>query len=178
MKNSWLFLLLSFATISISHAQMPRFQKQAVGDSECSVYFPGLAPEADTSFSPDGSKVYTQEISTTYWGDYTFSAIVVRLKDIDLKNQEEHVLTAYLDFLKNSFSITEAAGYGKGHRLESHPSAFGIIDYWQDGEGSTIAVKAWGAENTIGVLLITGPKIIEPFNIQEMFLNSFRFPGD
>jgi hypothetical protein len=89
--------------------------------------------------------------------------------------EKEDVLIGYLDYLQTTFGIVNAAGYGKGHLLASSPNATGILDYWEDGEGNKWAVKAWADENKLGVMMLYGPKEYPYFNVQQMFLDGFRF---
>ena len=67
-------------------------------------------------------------------------------------------------------------GIGSGHTLESNPIAKGYIDYWEDVEGDKQAVKAWIDGNYLSVMYIAGDIDNMNFNLQQMFLNGFRFP--
>lgn len=163
-----------------SFIQAPRFKKVAVSDSGCSVYIPGNPDPVTVEYSPDSSKVYTIEtLDSTYKAYYHMGAIVVRLKDMTLKPEEcEDILVNYMDYLKTAFNIKKAAGYGKGHRLETHPTAKGVIDYWEDADGDQWAVKGWAAESTMFIMFIYGPKEYPNYNVQSMFFEGARFPGD
>lgn len=67
-------------------------------------------------------------------------------------------------------------GSGIGHTLESNPIAKGYIDYWEDAEGDSWAVKACIDGNYLTVMYIAGDIDNMNFNLQQMFLNGFRFP--
>jgi hypothetical protein len=86
------------------------------------------------------------------------------------------MITSYLDFLQGQFGITGAAGYGKGHTMETAPNAIGVIDYWEDAEGLQYAVKSWCDGDFLSVMILYGAGEYPIFNAQEMFLNGFRFP--
>lgn len=159
--------------------QAPRFNKVDVGDSGCKVYIPGKPDPVKLEYSPDSSKVYTIEtLDSTYGAYFHMGAIVVRLKDVDLKDQGEEMLISYLDYLKEAFKIKKAIGYGKGHTLSTHPTAKGVIDYWEDADGDQWAVKGWAAESTIFVMFIYGPKEFPNNNVKNVFFDGARFPGD
>ena len=49
---------------------------------------------------------------------------------ITLKDDEkEHILRAYLDYLKSTFKIIVSTGYEKGHISERNKDEIGIIDF-------------------------------------------------
>ncbi|MBK7761791.1 MAG: hypothetical protein IPI46_00270 [Bacteroidetes bacterium] len=154
----------------------PRLSKTAISTSGCFAYLPDDKTEKqfETSYSDDSSLVFTGDFES---GDYHFSVIVVKLKDQVLTSNEdkEGMMMAYLDFLKTAFEISNAAGYGKGHTMNENPKALGIIDYWEDKEKAKWAIKAWADENTMAVMMLYGPAEYPNFNIQNMFLNGFRF---
>lgn len=177
-KPAIIFLLISFHT-NLCAQKAPRFTKTPVGDSGVSIYLPGAPTDQTVSYSPDSSKVYTIEtVDTTQGAAYHFGAIVVNLNNVDLKDIEETMLIQYMDYLKEMFGVKEAAGYGKGHTLSTHPSAKGVLDYWLDSTGTHWKVKGWAAESTLFVLFIYGSEDFPNVNISEMFFNGARFVGD
>lgn len=160
--------------------QAPRFKKVAVSDSGCSIYIPGNPDPVTMEYSPDSSKVYTIEtLDSTYKSYFHMGAIVVRLKDAILKPEEsEDMLVSYMDYLKTAFNIKKSVGYGKGHTLSTHPTAKGVIDYWEDADGDQWTVKGWAAESTMFIMFIYGPTEYPNYNVQSMFFEGARFPGD
>lgn len=178
----FLFIFLSFAFISLGFSQeetkqeVPRFTKQAIGSSGCFAYLPSTsqALEVLEDWSPDSSKVYTAEVNQ---GDYNFAIIVVKISNAKMasETEKEEMLTMYLDYLRESFVIGASAGYGFGHRMESQPSAVGVIDYWIDADETKWAVKAWANETTLAVMMLYGPEDYPYYTVQELFLNGFRF---
>ena len=179
MKPSKIIGLLLLILVHFAQAQTNnRFSKYAIGNSGCKAYFPQNPGKPDVSYSPDSAKIYTIDVENTAWGKYNFGLIIADLPHVDLKDNEEMMLMSYLDFLKTQFSIVEAAGYGKGHSLPSHPTARGVLDYWKDKTGDDWVVKGWVAEQTLVVMFIYGKPAFTNTNIQELYFNGFRFPGD
>ncbi|MCL5073002.1 MAG: hypothetical protein M1308_19250 [Actinobacteria bacterium] len=132
-------------------------------------------PEFDISYSEDSSIVYASEVQVD---NHYFGLICVKFfsKLEGTDSEKEDLLINYLDFLKTAFKIKESAGYGKGHSLESCPSAKGVIDYWEDEKGQKWQIKGWINEEYLSVLYIYGKLEYPNFNIANMFLNGFRFP--
>jgi hypothetical protein len=184
MKNFFVkyFSVLSLVLFSFSvqqlHAGLPEWQKIDIGDSGCKAYFPGTLPEAEVTYSHDGSKMYIVDLLTDYWGDFRFVTITVVLKDGTFIGQEEEMLMAYMDFLKGQFGVNASANYGRGHTLSTHPSANGVINFWGCENGDKIRTTGWAAENILTVMMIIGSEEFEHYNIAEMFFKGFRFPGD
>lgn len=152
----------------------PRYVKQAISESGVSLYLPqsddiGL----EKSLSDDSSEVYTMDVEE---GGFHYAAIVVKLNGTTLETYEvrEGMLVNYMDFLMSTFNITEAAGYGKGHSLESAPDAVGVIDYWFDEEDKW-AVKGWATKTHIVILMLYGEDEYPNFTSQQMFLDGVRF---
>ncbi len=159
---------------TVAFTQVPRLTKYTIGDSGASAYFPS-EPEFELSYSEDSSKVYTGEVESD---SFNFAAIVVQFKE-NIGNDKvanEDLLIAYLDFMKAQFNITETAGYGKGHTMDSNPDAAGVIDYWEDAEGINYQVKGWVDDAFLALMIIYGDSEYPIFNISQMFLNGFRFP--
>ena len=88
----------------------------------------------------------------------------------------EDLVISYLDYLKVSFEISNAAGYGKGHRMNDNENARGIIDYWQDKEKANWKIKAWTDGKFIAVMYAKSKKELPETKV-EVFLNGFRFQG-
>ncbi|TND08737.1 MAG: hypothetical protein FD123_1953 [Bacteroidetes bacterium] len=176
------FLLVSGLFLSAfapGYMQAPKFTKYDIKDSGCRIYLPGKPDPVDMSYSPDSSKVYTIEsLDSTYGTYFHFGTIVVRLKEGDLVGTEEDMLTGYMDYLKDAFKIKKAVGYGKGHALSTHPTAKGVIDFWEDEDGDQWSVAGWAAESTIFVMFIYGNKEFPNQSVKEVFFKGARFPGD
>ena len=176
MKN--LIILLCLFFVSNSNAQeeyqAPRLHKTAIGKSGCYAYMPQGEIEFDLAYSPDSSTVYTGEITE---GDFNYGIIVIKMKETVLATTEDRInmVESYLDYLKEQFAITDAAGYGEGHTMENYPDAVGVIDYWIDEDKDTWQIKGWVDSNTIGILMIYGPTEYPNFNVQQMYLDGFRF---
>jgi len=176
MKRSLVILFLALTSISYAQEEftVPRFQKTAIGTSGCFAYMPPGDLQVEIEYSPDSSQVYSGEIAV---GDYSYAVIVVKLNGIVLETEEEKndMLVSYLDFLQSSFSISESAGYGKGHTLEKFPEAVGMIDYWLDADGDVWEIMGWADSNTLGIMMIYGPTDYPNFNAQQLYLDGFRF---
>lgn len=156
-------------------AAQDSFRKYPIGDSGCSAYFPVDPGQAELSFSPDSSRVYTIECTDT--DGRTFSSIVIGLS-IELAEAEiEPILISYMDYLKEQFQVTGSAGYGTGHSLSTHPSAKGVIDYWSTASDD-VSVAAFGDSNTLAVMMVFSGKGQEAGNLSQVFFKGFRFPGD
>ncbi len=171
-----LFCLLFLSTLIFAQESqkhpVPRMKKVQIAETGCAVYIP-----SETTFnlskSEDGSEVYTGEVE---FDGFNFAVICVKFAEpIIEKDGRVDVLTSYMDFLQGQFGIENSAGYGKGHTLESNPDAVGVIDYWQDADAVDYAVKGWIDGKYLAVLLLYGEGEYHYFNVQEMFLNGFRF---
>ncbi len=172
-KSFFLLLLLSIALTS-TKAQVPRFSKYPINQTGHFAYFPGDPGVFTPSQSDDGSDVYTAEVEfdSSFYGMIVVDFLAGSMDGSSKENMEE-LLVNYLDFLQQQFMITSAAGYGRGHTLESNPNAVGVIDYWEDATGFEYKVKGWVDTKTLAVLYIGGKEPV--YNVQEMFLNGFRF---
>jgi hypothetical protein len=177
MKNfSCLFICIYFVTVGFGQNPVPRFSKIPIGDSGSSAYFPEGIETFELSYSEDSSKVYTGE---TYSSDYLFGTITIKFAQPITADQEMYFDTlaiSYLEYLRTVFEITSYAGIGSGHTLDSNPKAKGYIDYWEDSEGDKWAVKAWIDGNYLAIMYVVGDIDNINFNVQQMFLNGFRFP--
>jgi hypothetical protein len=168
MKKIILPLLL-FITCNVFSQSL---KKYPVSKSGCS-YYNYCDAKFDISKSHDSSDIYTAECTVA---DVNYGIICVKLLNPVTGLQiAEDLLIAYLDFLKQSFSITKSAGYGKGHRLNGNENTRGIIDYWQDKENYNWKVKGWTDGKFIGVLYAYTSKEL-PEQKVTVFLDGFRLP--
>jgi hypothetical protein len=87
----------------------------------------------------------------------------------------EDLLMAYLDYLKSSFNITKAVGYGKGHRLAGNENTRGIVDYWEDELNSSWKVKGWTDGKYVAVLYAYSAHNLPEAKVNA-FLDGFRLP--
>lgn len=173
------FLLLFLLSAPLFAQKAPKFAKYPIGNSGLNIYLPAQPDSVTLAYSPDSSKVYTIESLDSSSGKYYhFGAIVVDLKEKLAGGEEEDMIIAYLDYLKTAFEITESAGYGKGHTLETHPAAKGVIDYWKDKEGDEWRIFAWADTNYVVVMFEYGPGDYPNENVIEIFRKGIRFPGD
>ena len=178
MKTLTIFLfsiLLGGILLAQDDFTAPRFEKTAISTSGCFAYLPNDADlEFDIEYSPDSARVYTGDF---YSGDFHYAVIVVKLNGVELETAEdkEGMLISYLDYLQESFSIIESAGYGVGHTMESNSDAIGIIDFWVDEEEDQWSVKGWADGNTMGILFIYGATEYPNYSVSQLYLNGFRF---
>ncbi len=175
---TWLSLLLLpilLTAQTTSTAKVPRLSKMAIGQSGCAAYFPAGMPDFELSKSEDGADVYTSEVEVD---GFLFGCIAVKFGEpfTDSSPEEmEALLISYMEFLQSNFGITASAGVGKGHTLESAPDARGVIDYWEDAAGVQYAVKGWVNQQALGIMVIYGASEYPHFNLQQMYLDGFRF---
>jgi len=150
-------------------------KKYPIDKTGCSVYMFCDPGKFELSMSPDSSKVYVAEC--THENVY-YDLICVSMKESIAKADEaEGVLVQYLDYLKSSFGITSAAGYGKGHRLRGNEQTRGILDYWKDDKGNNIKVKGWTNGRFIAVAMAISEKEIPEPKVNA-FLDGFVFPDE
>lgn len=179
MRYLSVFVYLFLSTFSSAQTSSSLFSKYPIGESTVQIYFPSQPDEVYVDYSPDSSVVYTTECTDTSTGqDFQFGVIVVNLKDEIDEDQQEELLTDYLDYLKESFKIQSAAGYGSGHTLTTHASAKGISDVWEDEDLQKWEVTGWIAENTIVVLFEYGPDEYPNRKVIAEFMKGVRFFGD
>ncbi len=170
-----LLVCLTFSLKAQDKPKVPHMVKRTIDNTPCTAFFPDDEdPNFELSYSPDSSKVYTGEVLS---GNHHFSVILIEFNDMELQNKEEKetILVNYLDYLQETFNIENAAGYGKGHTMESDSEAVGVIDYWQDVDSDLWVVKAWANKNYLAVMMLYGPEEYPYFNLQQLFLDSFRF---
>ncbi|MCB9230381.1 MAG: hypothetical protein H6581_01855 [Bacteroidia bacterium] len=176
MKHTLILITILVLAASLRvEAQVPRFSKQPIGESGCKAYLPGTFSDFEVSKTEDGLPMYMGEYVEN---EITYGVILVDLSKGEFAEESKEdlltLLTSYLDYLQSAFEITGAAGYGLGHTLDSNPNAQGVIDYWEDGDLLQYAVKGWVDHNALAVLFVSG-KELPVYNVQEMFLNGFRF---
>jgi hypothetical protein len=183
MKNlaiclTFLLSPLFLASQTETSKKVPRLVKKAIGQSGCSAYFPEGIGDFELSKSEDGADVYTGEAAVD---GFHFACITVKFAEpfADSSPEEmEELLISYMDFLKTQFGITASAGVGRGHSLESAPDARGAIDYWEDAESTQFAVKGWVNQRALGILVLYGPTEYPNFNLQQLYLDGFRFTSE
>lgn len=179
MKNLLFPLFLCCFTVFNITAQdtkapIPRLKKYDIAQTGCKIYMPEDPKEFSMSKSEDGSEVYVGETS---FASFNYGLICVRLLEpVSDKKSRGELLENYMNYLKGQLGITAAAGYGKGHTLDSNPEADGIIDYWEDAESNQWLVKGWVDANFVAVLFIYGKTEHPYFNVTQMYLDGFRFP--
>jgi len=150
-------------------------KKYAISNSGCAVYMLCDPGEFEMTYSEDSAKVYTGECRTD---GISYGLICVKLKEaVDVGQPAEDLMISYLDYLKTSFKIKSSAGYGKGQTMEKKPDAKGVIDYWTDETGDEWKIKSWTDGKFIAVLYVYAKGKLEYSPKQDVYLNSFRFPG-
>lgn len=148
-------------------------KKQLIDNTGCSVYS-YCELKFDKSFSPDSSAIYLAECAV---GEMNYGVICVKLSlPTDSLNIAENTLISYLEYLKSNLNITEAVGYGKGHRLNNNEKTRGVLDYWKDSDKNNWKIKAWTDGKFFGVLYGYSLKELPEAKLN-VFLEGFRFPG-
>lgn len=164
-------LSLFFFLVAFVNGQS--LKKVPVSNSGCSVYtYCGFSWE--TEYSEDSSLVYVSECVKD---EVSYGVICVKLLQpaTDLDKAEDMVID-YLNYLKTSFGISKAVGYGRGNHLNKNENTRGVIDYWEDNEKNNWKVKAWTDGKFLAVLYGYSAKEL-PQPKLDVFLDSFRFPG-
>lgn len=166
------FNLLFACLLVITDSQSQSLKKYPVSNSGCHLYN-YCESKFTLSYSEDSSKVYTGECTS---GEVTYGIICIKLLNTitDLL-AAENLMISYVDYLKATFNITKAVGYGKGHRLNNNENTRGILDYWEDNEKDQWKIKAWTDGKFIGFMYAYSKKEI-PDSKVNVFLESFRFP--
>jgi hypothetical protein len=174
IKQGLLSALLVFVIVTGMSQTVPRLSKFEISNSGCAVYFPGDPGELTTSSSEDGSTIWQSEIENN---KALFGFVIVEFKQPLTADITEEVLISYMDFLKTSMEINESAGYGKGHVLESHPEAKGVVDFWKATDGTEYKVKGWVDTRHLAFLYVAGYDTYPYQTIIDLFLDGFRFPA-
>lgn len=169
MKTSLLFVTLLLN--GIVNAQT--LKKYSISNSGCSLYS-YCGSKYIVEFSEDSSKLFRGDCTL---GDVTYGVICIKLLNpvSDLLAAED-LMVSYADYLKASFDITKATGYGKGHRLNNNENTRGILDYWEDKDLDKWKIKVWTDGKFIGFMYAYSKKEIPEAKVN-VFLDSFRLPG-
>lgn len=170
-----LIFILILSNVKSQTTSIPRLEKISILECNCSVYMPKGTSMFNKAYSEDSSMVFTAEYITE--DNFSFSAIAVKFK-VSLgkdKSTNEEMLVMYMDYIKSQLKITESAGYGKGHSMEKYPDAIGVLDYWWDESGHQFVVKGWIDGEKLAILYIAGTTEYPVFNLQQMYLDGFRF---
>ena len=164
-------LIISIFCFIVSNAQT--LKKVPVGGSGCFVYT-YCEFKFEKEYSEDSSEIYVSECAKD---DMTYGVICVKLKEAanDLDRAEESMIN-YLDYLKTSFGIEKAVGYGRGHHLNNNENTRGVLDYWEDAQKRNWKIKAWTDGKYIGVLYGYSAKELHEQKLN-VFLDSFRLPA-
>jgi hypothetical protein len=167
------FVIITISIFSVYSLYAQSLKKYPISASGCSAYF--FCDPGTFTFekSQDSSDVYTAACVAE---ELTFGIICVKLKYIITDIQvSESTLISYLDYLKTSFKINSAAGYGKGHRLKNREDTRGIIDYWKDSDGLNWKIKGWTDGKYIVVLFVKTAKDV-PETKANVFLDGLVLP--
>lgn len=168
-----ILLTLTIIFLSSNNGFSQSLKKYPIGNSGCSLYI-YCEPKFSVEKSNDSSLVYTGECIRE---DISYGVICVKLlTPVSDLTMAEDLVISYLDYLKESFEITGAAGYGKGQRLNNNEKTRGIIDYWEDKDKDKWKVKAWTDGKYIGFMYAYSKKEM-PEQKVNIFLDSFRMPG-
>lgn len=155
---------------------IPRLSRQEIADCGCALYAPpGMSFDPPT-LSQDGSRVWQGQVELNGW---RYGIIAVRFAEPQTASSPaelEDMLVSYLQFLQSQLGVRASAGVGRGHTRPDNPGARGVIDYWQDAEGRSWAVKGWVDAQHLAVLTLSGNGEYPWFNLQQMYLDGFRSP--
>ena len=168
-------VLLCFMVTQVAMAGAQVLKKYPVEKTGCAVYLFCDPGKFELSMSPDSSRVYVAECvhDSVY-----YDVICVRMKEVIAKADDaEGVLVQYLDYLKGSFGISSAVGYGRGHKLRGNEKTRGIVDYWKDDKGNNIKVKGWTNGRFIAVVMAISDKELPEAKVNA-FLDGFVFPEE
>ena len=162
---------LSLFCIFTGHSKS--LKKYPISNSGCSLYI-YCEPKFSVEKSTDSSLVFTGECVKD---DISYGVVCVKLLNpVSDLTMAEDLLISYLDYLKENFNIINAAGYGKGHRLNNKENTRGILDYWEDKDKDKWKIKAWTDGKYIGFIYAYSKKELPEAKVN-IFLDSFRLPG-
>ncbi|MFN8254421.1 MAG: hypothetical protein U0W24_01950 [Bacteroidales bacterium] len=169
----FVLIILMVAGYDIS-GQSLRFEKYQVNETGFYCYFPKDPGQFQVQISEDGMNIYLGETEAN--GNKFGLVLVVFQGQFKNSTKQELIdlLTAYMDYLKTTFDISKAAGYGYGHTMESNSDAQGIIDYWESSTGKEFNVKGWIDQSALAFLYISGKEELN-YNYTQLFMNGFRF---
>lgn len=169
----WMLPLLLLMSMQVS--AQSRLKKYPIGNSGCAAYLFCNPGEAEFSYSPDSSRVYTLSCNDSSL-NYGIICIKYNASILPLSEPVE-LMIQYMEFLKTSFEVTKAAGFGKGHTLPGQEGVSGVIDYWTAKDGSEIQVKSWTDGTGIGFMYVKGDSkaLSDRFSKIQVFFNGFRF---
>jgi len=172
MNNMKTFLILLSVCCIYATGNTQALKKYPISNSGCSIYN-YCAINYQLSKSQDSSQIYTGECKKD---DITYGVICVKLiNPVTEMMMAEDLIISYADYLKESFKITKASGYGRGHMLDNNEKTRGIVDYWSDAEDTNWKIKAWTDGKFIGFLFVQSKKPLTE-GIINVFLDSFKFP--
>ena len=166
-------LILPFLFVAFS-SNSQAIKKYSIDKTGCSLYMFCDPGKFDISYSDDSSRVYTGECQNE---NFIYGIICVQLKEVvSAKDDGENLLEAYLNFLKQQFSIKETTGYGSGMHLKDREDIIGMIDYWQSEDKMQWAIQGWTDGNVLAVLYVKG-NTQPDYAKQQVFFKGLRFPG-
>ena len=169
-KSLTIFLFLFSVQLS---AQQPaaRQKRIDIGETGCSYLNYCETPFAE-EITTDSSRLYSVECAED---DVTYGLICVTLKKpFDDLAMAEDMMIAYLDYLKENFTIIRTAGYSRGYRLNQSDSVRGVSDHWEDSEGDKWKIRGWTDGKVISVLYVYAQKPV-PDARADAYFNGFRF---
>lgn len=165
-------LLLPVLLCVCLNAATQSLKKYPVANTGCSVYMFCDPKRFTADIDDDSSNVYTSEC---FVGEVKYGVMLIELrKPIASIAKAEDELLERLDFLKADFSVTDSAGYGRGHRLNQNENTRGVIDYWKDSEGNNWKIKAWTDLKFVAILYALS-KTELPEQRVSVFLEGIRF---
>lgn len=157
----------------------PRLERTSIPGCGCAFYAPsGVKIDAPVT-SEDGSLVWT--VDTDLGDGFHAGVIAVKFKERLADGPAEErgaLLESYLEFLKGQLNVVGAVGVGRGHTLDSEPSAVGVIDFWKDKAGDEWAIKGWVNPDRLAVMFIYGPRSYDLVTWKGLFFDGFRFADE
>lgn len=173
MKRCSLLLIILLVGIKSINAQ--QLIKRDISTSGCQAYFFCNPGAFEKSYSPDSSIVYTGSCRVA--DSLEYGLIVIRFKEtVPEPLVAENLMISYMDYLKESFQIKSAVGYGKGHTMPSHAAARGVIDFWKDKDGHEWKVKGWTDGAVLSFLYVMSLTGALPNSTKtDIYLDGFRF---
>lgn len=171
-----IFLLLLLPATLFAQSPSP-LTSYPIGNSGCAILLPSVPDPVTMSYSPDSSKVYTIECIDSSLGKYYhFGTVVVKLKEAWGPGEEYELITGYMDYLKTTFSVDSAKGYGTTGPLASRPEAVGVSDRWIDSDGDCWRVVGWAKPDMLFVMFVYGPKEYPDEEYLKKFFQGAAFP--